>query len=57
VAVGRGVPGGQLLADADLAMYRAKADGGGRHVLFRPGMRAPGRVGAQRVQFTRTGSG
>jgi diguanylate cyclase (GGDEF)-like protein/PAS domain S-box-containing protein len=57
VAADRGTTAEQLLADADVAMYRAKAEGGGRHALFEPRMRAPGRVGAQRVQFTRTGSG
>jgi diguanylate cyclase (GGDEF)-like protein/PAS domain S-box-containing protein len=57
VAVDRAVSGEQLLADADVAMYRAKAEGGGRHALYEPRMRPPGRVAPQRVQFTRTGSG
>jgi len=41
VAVGSGVDGETLLADADLAMYRAKSDGGGRHAVFDPTMRPP----------------
>jgi diguanylate cyclase (GGDEF)-like protein/PAS domain S-box-containing protein len=33
VAFGQGIRAEQLLADADLAMYRAKADGGGRYAV------------------------
>lgn len=37
---GRGRDPGQVLRDADIAMYQAKAAGKGRHVTFRPQMRA-----------------
>lgn len=37
---GRGRDPGQVLRDADIAMYQAKAAGKGRHETFRPQMRA-----------------
>ena len=40
VAVGHRTNAEALLADADLAMYRAKAGGGGRHAVYEPAMRA-----------------
>jgi diguanylate cyclase (GGDEF)-like protein len=40
VAVGRGTDAEKLLADADLAMYKAKADGGGRYAVYDPSLRA-----------------
>ena len=39
IVVGGG-RGEELLRNADVAMYRAKADGKGRHALFEPSMRA-----------------
>ena len=39
VAVGRDQPAEDLLGDADLAMYEAKACGGGRRSVFEPEMR------------------
>jgi diguanylate cyclase (GGDEF)-like protein len=38
LATGAGVPAAQLLREADLAMYRAKARGGGCAVVFEPWM-------------------
>jgi EAL domain-containing protein (putative c-di-GMP-specific phosphodiesterase class I) len=38
--VGRHTTAEALLGDADLAMYEAKANGGGGYVVFEPGMRA-----------------
>jgi diguanylate cyclase (GGDEF)-like protein len=39
IVVGRG-RGEELLRNADVAMYRAKTEGKGRHALFEPSMRA-----------------
>src|SRR5205823_13273709 len=39
IVVGSG-RGEELLRNADVAMYRAKAEGKGRHALFEPSMRA-----------------
>jgi diguanylate cyclase (GGDEF)-like protein/PAS domain S-box-containing protein len=39
VAAARGGSADALLGDADVAMYAAKAAGGGRHAMFEPGLR------------------